>query len=240
VGLAAVAAGTSDIRLLTYAAVLPYRNPFLLAKAVATLDVVSEGRVILGVAAGYMEAEFRALGVDFAQRNALFDECLAVLKQAWTGEPVHYRGKAFEADGNVALPVPEQRPHPPVWIGGNGPGTRRRVVAHAQGWMSMPNPRTRTWREHTSPPLENVADLRVLLDELHQAADLAGRKEPIDVVHSLRDAPKDRAELVDHLLALRAAGVTWVTVNGAGRTPEEAADRIRAFGAEVIAPVHAA
>ncbi|WP_436777408.1 LLM class F420-dependent oxidoreductase [Yinghuangia sp. YIM S09857] len=239
VGLAAVAAGTSDIRLLTYAAVLPYRNPFLLAKSVATLDVVSGGRVILGVAAGYMESEFQALGVDYARRNALFDQCLEAMKLAWSGEPVHYRGTDFVCEGNVAHPLPEQRPHPPVWIGGNGPGTRRRVVRHAQGWMSMPNPRVKGWEEHTSPPLESVQDLRGLLDGLRREAEAAGRSEPIDVAHSLRDAPHDHAPLVEHLAALRDAGVTWVTVNGTGRTPEEASERIARFGREVIAELGA-
>ena len=86
IGLAIAAAVTKKLRLLTYLCVLPYRNPFLLAKTVATLDVLSGGRLILGAGVGYQEAEYAALGVDYAERNALFDEALEAMKLAWTGE----------------------------------------------------------------------------------------------------------------------------------------------------------
>ena len=90
VALAFAAAATSDLRLLTNLTVVPYRNPFLLAKSVATLDKLSGGRMILGLGTGYMKGEYHALGVDFDERNALFDEAIEVMKLAWTGEPVTY------------------------------------------------------------------------------------------------------------------------------------------------------
>lgn len=92
VALGYVAAATERLRLLTYLAVVPYRNPFLLAKGAATLDKLSGGRFTLGIGTGYQKREFHALGVDFDERNALFDEALDVLPLHWSGEPSHIRG----------------------------------------------------------------------------------------------------------------------------------------------------
>src|SRR5579862_634730 len=111
-GLAFAAAVTSRIRLHTHIVVLPYRNPFITAKAAATVDVVSEGRLILGVASGYQRGEYEALGVDFASRGAIMDEALRVMKMAWSDEPVNYQGKGFVAADNLPRPLPVQKPHP--------------------------------------------------------------------------------------------------------------------------------
>ena len=110
VALSAVAVATDRLRLHTNVLVLAYRNPFLAAKAIASLDVLSEGRVILGIAAGYLEEEYRALGVDFESRNELTDEALRALKLALRGESVRLAGRGFEARGNSMLPRPVQRP----------------------------------------------------------------------------------------------------------------------------------
>src|SRR5690606_5897594 len=136
VALAFAAAATTRLRLLTYLAVVPYRNPFLLAKASATLDRMSGGRFVLGVGSGYHKTEFFALGVDFDERNALCDEALEVLPLAWSGEPFSYKGRHFEARDVIQLPRPTQRPIP-IWIGGNSKLARRRVARSAQGWMPM-------------------------------------------------------------------------------------------------------
>ena len=158
VGLAVVAAATSTLRLLTYLTIVPYRNPFLLAKAVATLDVLSGGRVELGMGAGYMKTEFRALGVDFDVRNVLFEQSLDAMTRAWTGEPVTFEGLGVSAREVTSYPPPVQRPHPPLWFGGNSQLTLRRVAAHHAGWMPLPNPRS-TARHLRSPPLESLEDL---------------------------------------------------------------------------------
>ena len=130
VGLAVVAAATSTLRLLTYLTVVPYRNPFLLAKSVATLDALSGGRVELGMGAGYMKTEFGALGVDFDVRNTLFDQSLEAMKLAWTGEPVTFEGLGVSAREVTCYPPSVQRPHPPLWFGGNSQLTLRRVATH--------------------------------------------------------------------------------------------------------------
>ena len=216
VGLAAVAASTHSIRLFTHACVLPYRNPFLLAKATSTLDVLSGGRLCLGVAAGYLEAESAALGVSFARRNELFDEALVVLKLAWTGEPVTYQGSTFTAEENVVSPRPLQRPHPPIWIGGNSRLSLRRVASNADGWLSMPNARTRGISRH-SAALESVADLEDHLRVLRGYTTECGRTTPPEVMYGLPSDPRTsgRAELV---LELAGLGVTWLRISGRATT----------------------
>ena len=144
VALSFAAAATTRIRLQTHLCVLPYRNPFLTAKSVASLDVLSGGRVILGAGAGYLEAEFAALGVDFDERNELTDEAIVAMKAAWSGEPLSLVGRQFDANHNFALPRPLQDPHPPIWIGGNSKRAIRRAVELADDGRPCPTrPRRR-------------------------------------------------------------------------------------------------
>ncbi len=234
VGLAFAAAATTTLRLLTYLVVLPYRNPFLLAKSVASLDVLSGGRLELGLGAGYQRAEFAALGVDFEERNALFDEALNILKQAWSGEAVSAEGLHFKASGVAALPRPAQVPHPPLWFGGNSMLTRRRVIEHGAGWLPLPNARASA-HVLRSPALETVDDLAGLLTDLRRRAAEAGRPAPERVMYFLPDVADD--ELATHVeLAKQVAdlGVDWVFVNGQGRTANEAGQWIDRYQTEVI------
>ncbi|MDA8046112.1 MAG: LLM class F420-dependent oxidoreductase [Actinomycetota bacterium] len=236
--LGAVAASAPDMKLLTYLAVVPFRNPFLLAKQAATLDVLSGGRLILGVGTGYQEPEFQALGVDFDERNALFDEGLEVMKLAWTGEPVSYRGAHFRAEQVRARPTPVARPHPPLWIGGNSRLTMRRVVDSAQGWMPMPNARDRT-RPGRSVALESLDDLARLKSYMDRYAAEQGRTAPIEILCSLTVPDTSPAEVIDHLGRLEEIGVGWVSAGGRSRCLAEALEWIDRFGAEVIAPCSA-
>ncbi len=178
IALTWAAAATERLRLLTNITVVAYRNPFLLAKTVATLDALSDGRVILGAAAGYLKSEFRALGVDFDERNELFDEAFEVLAMTWAGEPVTYEGRHFSAAGNQLVPVPVQQP-PPIWIGGNSTVARRRAAEHGQGWMPFPNP-PQTNRVVRTAAISTADDLAPLLDELRTWTRDAGR-DPLDI-----------------------------------------------------------
>ena len=135
--LSFVAGVTERLRLLTNLYVLPFRNPYLSAKALGTLDIVSGGRLIAGVGAGYLRAEFSALGVDHERRAALFDEALAALRAIWTDPATPLSGNGFAAQGELWLQPPVQRPHPPIWIGGNGAAAIRRVAEHGDGWMPI-------------------------------------------------------------------------------------------------------
>ena len=231
VGLAFAAAVTERIKLLTYLAVAPYRNPFLLAKSAATLDRCSNGRFILGIGTGYHKTEFFALGVDFDERNALFDETLDVLPKAWSGEPFDAEGLHFTAKNVMQRPRPTQNPIP-IWIGGNSKLTRRRVAARAQGWMPMgiPEEMAKTTR---SPHIGSNA---VLADMIAAVKDLAGdRAGEIEFCASytgegIDDPTVDVERHRDQFGELTAIGIEWLSV---GPGPREAADLLdwtRAFG----------
>jgi probable F420-dependent oxidoreductase len=235
VGLALVAAATTRLRLLTYLTVVPYRNPFLLAKSVASLDVLSGGRVDLGMGAGYLKTEFRALGVDFDQRNLLFDQSLEVMALAWSGEPVTYEGEGISARNVTAFPPPAQRPGPRLWFGGNSRLTLRRVVEHGTGWMPLVNTAA-TAKHLRSPVMESMEDLARLLGLLHEEADRAGRTEPIEVMYWLPRAPEPEAMDLHLELAeqARALGVTWLVLNGEGTTEETAREFIGQYHDRVL------
>jgi probable F420-dependent oxidoreductase len=131
--LAWAAAHTTSIRLATGIVILPQRNPLVLAKEVATLDVLSGGRVMLGVGAGYLEAEFRALGADFEQRGAITDEYLDAMRALWLDERPEYHGRFADFAGIDAHPRPVQS-QLPIIVGGHSAAAYRRAVQRGQGW----------------------------------------------------------------------------------------------------------
>ena len=191
------AAATRRVRLQTNLFVPAYRHPLLSAKAVATLDVLSGGRVVLGVGAGYLEGEFAALGADFERRNDVLDDALVAMKAAWSGEPV---------DGVVCQPTPVQRPHPPIWVGGNSKRAIRRAVALGDGWVPMPSPRAAAKALHT-PGIEGLDDLRSRVALLHEVAAESGRTTPLDIVF-MPSGPITLGRMADvtRLLDAAAAG----------------------------------
>jgi probable F420-dependent oxidoreductase len=137
VALAFVAAHTSRIRLGTGIIILPQRNPLVLAKELATLDVMSNGRLIVGVGVGYLEPEFRALGAPFEERGRVTDEYLAAMRAIWTEEQPAHRGRFAAFEHVQAHPQPVQKPTPPIVIGGHTKAAFRRAVAHGHGWYGF-------------------------------------------------------------------------------------------------------
>ncbi|WP_420637765.1 LLM class F420-dependent oxidoreductase [Candidatus Poriferisocius sp.] len=242
VALAFAAAATTELRLLTNLTVVPYRNPFLLAKSVATLDRLSGGRVILGLGTGYLKGEYHALGVDFEERNALFDEAVHVMKLAWSGEPVTYEGLHFSARDITSQPTPATTPHPPMWLGGNSKLTRRRIAQWGQGWLALPNPRGLAARRR-SPPLETTDELRQMLADIHEQAAAAGRTDPIDVMYmSFEGGAPGSGEWnpqqhLESLHDLADAGVTWVAANASGRTRAETLDNMARYHQDIISQI---
>lgn len=241
VALAFAAAATTDLRLLTNLTVVPYRNPFLLAKSVATLDRLSGGRMILGLGTGYMKGEYHALGVDFDERNALFDEAIEVMKLAWTGEPVTYEGRHFSAREITSQPTPASTPHPPMWLGGNSKLTRRRIARWGQGWMALPNPRALAARRR-SPPLETADELKEMLAYIHDHAEQAGRTDDsIEVMYMSFEGGSPGSpdwnpeQHLESLHELADAGVTWLAANASGSTRAEALDNMTQYNDEIIA-----
>jgi probable F420-dependent oxidoreductase len=127
------AAHTTTIRLATGIVILPQRNPVVLAKQVATLDVLSGGRVMLGVGAGYLEPEFRAVGANFAERGAVTDEFIDAMRALWYDQHPAYHGRFADFAGIDAHPRPVQQPIPLI-VGGHSAPAYRRAVARAHGW----------------------------------------------------------------------------------------------------------
>jgi probable F420-dependent oxidoreductase len=241
--LAFCAAVTERVKLMPNIIVLPYRNPFVLAKAIATVDVLSGGRFILGTAAGYLRSEYSALGVEFEERNDLFDEAIEVLQGIWSTDSFSYQGRHFFAQGQTANPKPVQKPHPPIWIGGNSKIVRRRVAKYAQGWMPFPAPALMA-RSTKTPVLENRADLGRYLDELWQLLEEAGRDRAEIDIHFHNDqggAPGsdgfDADAYREGLQGLADLGVTWCGASAPGDSIDQAIEAVQQFGETVIAPL---
>jgi len=236
VALSYVAAVTSSMKLLTYLSVLPYRNPLLLAKTVATVDKLSGGRFILGVGTGYLKGEFRALGVDLEERNDLFDEALDVLPMHWSGEPFSYKGRHFEAVECIGRPIPVQQPIP-IWIGGNAKITRARVAERAQGWMPLlvPPEVAKTTR---SPAVGGLDEVVTMMKPMRETA--LERGVELDLVfpyvdRSLgADPAKEASRHRDSFAELEAAGVTWVVVSGSTHDHAATTAFIEAFGSSYL------
>lgn len=243
VALAIAAGATSRLRLHTNLYIPAYRNPFLAAKAVSSLDVVSGGRVILGVGAGYLEPEFAALGADFAHRNDRLDQALAAMKAAWSGATVTASGEGWRAPGNTMLPRPVQRPHPPIWVGGNSPRALRRAVEHGDGWSPFPAGATGAGVTRTRP-LTSAAQLRARLERGAELAAAAGRTAPLDVCFvprglGMAGGRTEAGQVVESCHELAEAGVTWVTVALPGDSLAAQLDAIAAAGEQVLHSVHA-
>lgn len=235
VALSFAAAATRTLRVQTHIMVVPYRNPFLAAKAIVSLDVLSGGRVTVGVAAGYLKGEFAALGADFEARNDVTDEYIRAMTAAWAGDDVRFTGRGYTAAGNSTGFRPVQRPRPPVWVGGNSRTAIRRAVALGDGWVPFPNtaamaPFTRT------PVLETTADLAQRLAFARDYAAEIGRTAPLDVCTALlptHGAPP--ADTRERAAALEAIGVTWLTVGFPAETRRDYLAAMERFARDVLA-----
>ena len=129
-----VAALTKRVRLGTSVLVLPYLNPVVLAKSLATLDVLSGGRLTVGVGVGALSHESEALGADYANRGSYTDESISVMKALWTQQDPVFEGTFYSFSGVKFAPKPLQQPHPPLWIGGQSRAAMRRAARVGDGW----------------------------------------------------------------------------------------------------------
>lgn len=240
VAMGFAAARTTTLRLIPNIVVLPYRNPFVVAKSGATLDLISDGRFILGVGVGYLKREFAALGVDFDERGKLFDEALEVIRGIWTTDDFSYEGSHFTAKGITAHPRPVSRPHPPIWIGGNTAAARRRVTVHGDGWCPFPAPAVLAQTARTAEMSSDI--LGEGIDDLRRRLEMEGR-DPSTIDISFTNAeggsPGDNAFNADAYLSgvekLAALGVTWLQVGLPGDSLTHVLETIERFGKTVIA-----
>jgi probable F420-dependent oxidoreductase len=135
--LSFLAAKTERIRLGTHVYLLALRHPFVSARGVQTLDVVSGGRAEIGIGAGWLENEFRAAGIDWKTRGRRLDEALALCKHLWSDETIEFHGDFFGFDAVAFEPKPVQKPWPPIHVGGESPAALRRAARQADGWIGL-------------------------------------------------------------------------------------------------------
>jgi probable F420-dependent oxidoreductase len=165
--LGVVAGATERLRLVTSVLVLPYRNPVLTAKMAASLDVLSGGRLTLGVGAGWLKEEFEALNSPaFNARGAVTDEWITIFKQLWSEAPASFKGRFYRYSDIRCEPLPLQKPHPPIWVGGHSRAALRRTARHGDGWHPVG-----AVAASPLPPQE----MRAHLDTLKQLTEAEGR-----------------------------------------------------------------
>jgi probable F420-dependent oxidoreductase len=207
--LSYVAACTQRVGLGTSVLVLPYHNPIRLAKIAATLDVLSGGRLILGVGVGGVPQESEAMGSPYAERGAITDEAIAIMKELWTQEDPSFAGKYHRFSGMPFSPKPLQKPHIPIWIGGNSQAAIRRAVRLGNGWHPF------------AIPLET---LRAGIHYLREYAQHAGRDVaeipvsfslPLGTPTARGDAlGTDAKEIVEKIQAFASVGVQLLVITG--------------------------
>jgi probable F420-dependent oxidoreductase len=221
--------------------ILPYRNPVLTAKMLATIDVLSRGRLTVGVGVGWLQEEFEALDApDFARRGAASDEYLRIFKTLWTQDSASFSGEFYRFDALRCLPQPLQKPHPPIWIGGHSLPARRRVARYGDGWHPVgANP---------AVPLR-PAELRASLDQLFRLTEAEGRdpsaltisfKAPVyDVSAPTLDGADRRPfsgtaqQVVDDVATYEKLGVSELVFDFRSEHLPETLDRMERFAETV-------
>lgn len=238
-----LAALTSRIRLLSSVAVIPHRNPLVLAKSIATMDVLSGGRMTIGCGAGWMREEFEALGLPpFEARGRVTNEYIEAMKAFWTQDNPCYDGEFVKFDNIETAPRPVQKPHPPIWIGGESLTALRRVVSMGDAWYPL--------GKNPNFPLDSVSTYRARVDKLRELAEQAGRDpSSIDLAYNctfhdetaqqhkdggrlcLTGTPEQRA---GDIQAFAEIGTGTMIVNVVSNDLQEMLDRMEAFATDVM------
>ena len=239
--LGVVAGATERLRLVTSVLVLPYRNPVLTAKMVASLDVLSGGRVTLGVGTGWLAEEFEALGSPaFEKRGAVTDEWIAIFKQLWTQSPASFDGQFYKFGNIRCEPFPLQKPHPPIWVGGHSRAALRRTARHGDGWHPVG-----AVAASPLPPRE----MRGHLDTLKRLTEAEGRdfsaieisyKAPLyDIGIASADGSRrlfsgDPDDIAGDIRTFAAIGVHELIFDFRGQSIAESIERLQRFVADII------
>ncbi len=214
--LAYVAAVTSHIRLATGIFVVPLRNAVATAKAVASLDVLSGGRFIFGVGIGWLEEEFEAVGMSFADRARRTREYLALMDELWTRKEPTFAGRTVHLEGVRFMPKPIQQPRPPIIFGGHAEPSLRRAAQLADGWYGI---------------AEDIHETRDLIARLRGHERAQNRSTPLEITLSPRLGEPLTVELVN---AFAQAGVSRLIIPGA-RQAERAIAAMEQFHSQVMA-----
>jgi probable F420-dependent oxidoreductase len=239
--LSLLAAATTKLRLQTGILVLPYRNPFITARAVATLDVFSGGRVTLGLGAGYLKGEYHALGLDFERRNDIVDEYIKALKAAWTSDEFSFKGTGYEARGNRILPRPLQKPHPPLLIGGNSHRAIRRAVELGDAWYPFFTAGAVSTTARTAA-MTGEDDILEGIRYLREHCATVGRERPPEIILSSLTSPGEKLNpeaLLERIGRYKELGITGAALHIDGKTRAEWCDNVERCGAQVLAKLPA-
>ena len=194
------AAVTSTIGLGTEVLILPQRQPALVAKQVATVDILSGGRVRLGIGVGWQPGEYESLGVPFAERGRRMDEAIDLLRAYWTEPSISYQGRHHTADAMAMEPKPRDgRGGPPIWMGGSAPAALRRIGRSGDGWLAGGG--------------ETVASAQEKIALIRAAAEGAGR-DPATLGYQIQlGDPRDMDAMAKKAVQFQEAGFGWGTVS---------------------------
>jgi probable F420-dependent oxidoreductase len=239
--LGVVAGATERLRLVTSVLVLPYRNPVLTAKMVASLDVLSGGRVTLGVGTGWLKEEFEALDSPaFNERGVVTDEWITIFKQLWSQSPASFEGRFYRYSDVRCEPFPVQKPHPPIWVGGHSRAALRRTARHGDGWHPVG-----AVAASPLPPQE----MRVHLDTLKRLTDAEGRdfsaltisyKAPLyDAGMPSPDGSRrlfsgTAEDIASDIRTFAEIGVHELIFDFRGQSSAESTEHLQCFAAEVL------
>ena len=242
--MAYLAGVTTKMRLLTSVMVVPYRHPVLTAKLLSTIDLLSGGRAVVGVGAGWMAEEFPPVGAPpFEARGRATDEYLRIYKELWTADAPKYEGEFTSFDNILFQPKPVQKPHPPIWVGGESKPAKRRTVRYGDAWFPIGcNPRF---------PMDTLGRFAAGLDDLRAMAEAEGRdpasidlafwavwygasEEPIITDTGERMLLTGSADdVAGDIRAMRELGVRHLLLQVLGETLEQTLDTITGFAEEV-------
>lgn len=189
IALARASGATTKIRLGTGITLVPERNPLLLAKEIASLDLFSGGRFMFGIGTGWLKEETEMMGGDFEHRWTQTREAIEVMKELWTKEEAEYHGRYFDFPPVKSYPKPLQKPYPPIILGGMAKNVLRRVVTHADGWL--PNRITPAEVEESRKKLDAMAE-EAGRDPKSITISVYGQAPERDIVRSLFNAGADR------------------------------------------------
>jgi probable F420-dependent oxidoreductase len=241
--LAYLAAISRKPRLITAVAVIPYRAAMHTAKIAATIDVLSQGRMILGAGAGWMKEEFEAVGAPpFEERGRVTDEYLEAFKILWTEDDPRFAGRHVRFANISFLPKPVQKPHPPIWVGGESPPAQRRAVRYGDAWFPIGN--------NPRHPLDTATRLGEGIKRLHQEAERNGRDPSriglafyagwFDETRTLQLEGGQRhlltgspAQIAEDIAALEGLGVRDLVLNLQRATLERSLESMQHFADEI-------
>lgn len=236
--LAFVAAESSRLQLQTNILVLPYRNPFLTAKAATSLQVLSGGRFILGVGSGYQKAEFEALGVDFHRRGRLTDDALETIREIWRGGKIVKKGLGFDAKGNEPRPAPN--PQPRIWIGGSSEKALLRAIKHGDGWCPF-FAISRHSKLNQDSGIQSVADLQHKIEFILEQRQRQQLDADFDVNIAISSVDNfvnrsqhEADQFVEEIQQLANIGVTWVTLKLPHPNRAAYIENVHWFGDEIV------